>query len=73
VHASRPSGLLYVKTSCARVFQSVLKTGGSITAGGARGIIVEIALSSSRRRMDQFDGLRRTLLPLFCHFYCIMP
>jgi hypothetical protein len=73
VHASRFSGLLHVKTSCARVSQSILKTGGSITAGGARGIIAEIVLSSSRRRMDRFDGLRRTLLPLFCRFIVLCP
>jgi hypothetical protein len=42
-HASRPSGLLRVEASLARVFQSGLKTGGGATAGGARGTIVEDA------------------------------
>jgi hypothetical protein len=38
-HESRPSGLLRVKSSLARVFQSGLKTGGGMTTGGARGTI----------------------------------
>jgi hypothetical protein len=42
-HASRFSGLLRVKVSLARVFQSGLKTGGGVTMGGARGIIAEVA------------------------------
>jgi hypothetical protein len=40
-HTSRFSGLL------ARVFQSVLKTGGDTTAGGARGTITEVASEAS--------------------------
>jgi hypothetical protein len=36
-HTSRSSGLLLV-----RVFQSVLKTGGGTTTGGARGTIAEV-------------------------------
>jgi hypothetical protein len=35
-HALRSSGLLHVKVSWARVFQSGIKTGGGVTAGGAR-------------------------------------
>jgi hypothetical protein len=46
-HASRYSGLLCVKASLARVFQSGLKAGGGTTMGGARGIIVEVASSGS--------------------------
>jgi hypothetical protein len=42
-HALRSSGLLYVEASLARVFQSVLKTGGGAMAGGARDTIVEVA------------------------------
>jgi hypothetical protein len=46
-HASRSSALLRLKASRARISQSDLKTGGGATAGGARGIIVEIACSQS--------------------------
>jgi hypothetical protein len=42
-HASRFSGLLHMKASRTRVFQSGLKTGGGTTAGGARGTITEVA------------------------------
>jgi hypothetical protein len=42
-HVSRSSGLLYVKASGAKVFQSGLKTSGCMTASGARGIITEVA------------------------------
>jgi hypothetical protein len=33
-HTSRSSGLLHVKASQVRVFQSAIKTGGGVTAGG---------------------------------------
>jgi hypothetical protein len=46
-HASRSSGLLRVKASLTRVFQSVLKTGECATTGGARGTIVEVASEAS--------------------------
>jgi hypothetical protein len=46
-HASRSSGLLHVEASLARVSQSGLKTGGGVTAGGARGTIVEVASEAS--------------------------
>jgi hypothetical protein len=46
-HASRFSGLIRVKASQARVFQSDLKTGGGVTAGGARDTIAEVMLESS--------------------------
>jgi hypothetical protein len=46
-HISRSSGLLRVKASWARVFQSSLKTDVVATAGGARGTIVEVASESS--------------------------
>jgi hypothetical protein len=46
-HASRSSGLLHVEASLARVSQSGLKTGGGVTAGGARGTIAEVALESN--------------------------
>jgi hypothetical protein len=39
--------LLRLKSSRARVFQSGLKTGGGVTAGGARGTIVDVASKSS--------------------------
>jgi hypothetical protein len=42
-YASRSSDLLHMEASLARVFQSGLKTGGGVTAGGARGTIVKIA------------------------------
>jgi hypothetical protein len=41
-HTLRSSELLRVKASRARVSQSGLKTGGYVTAGGARGTIVEV-------------------------------
>jgi hypothetical protein len=40
---SRSSGLLYVEASQARVSQSGLKTSEGVTAGGARGTIVNVA------------------------------
>jgi hypothetical protein len=46
-HASRSSGLLHVKASLTRVFQSALKTGGGAMTGGARGTIAEVALEAS--------------------------
>jgi hypothetical protein len=46
-HASRFSGLLHVKTSLAKIFQSGLKTGGDTMAGGARGTITEVASEAS--------------------------
>jgi hypothetical protein len=46
-HASRSSGLLHVEASLARVSQSGLKTGGGVTAGGARGTIMEVASEAS--------------------------
>jgi hypothetical protein len=46
-HTSRSSGLLHVKASLARIFQSGLKTGGGVTVGGARGTIAEVASESS--------------------------
>jgi hypothetical protein len=46
-HASRSSGLLHMEASLARVSQSVLKTGGGMTMGGARGTITEVASEAS--------------------------
>jgi hypothetical protein len=46
-HASRSSSLLRVEASLAKVSQSGLKTGGDMTAGGARGTIAEVASESS--------------------------
>jgi hypothetical protein len=45
--ASRSSGLLRVKASLARVFQSAPKTGGGAAAGDARGTIVKVTLEAS--------------------------
>jgi hypothetical protein len=42
-HTSRSSGLLHVEASQTRVSQSDLKTGEGATAGGACGIIAEVA------------------------------
>jgi hypothetical protein len=42
-HTSRSSGLLHVEASQVRVSLSDLKTGEGATAGGACGIITEIA------------------------------
>jgi hypothetical protein len=46
-HVSRSGGLLHLKASHTRVFQSGLKTGGGVTMGGARGIIAEVASRGS--------------------------
>jgi hypothetical protein len=70
-HALRSSSLLGVEASQARVAQSVLKTGGGATAGGARGTIMEVASEASWKRTGRCDGLRQTLLPLSFYFQCI--
>jgi hypothetical protein len=44
-HTSRSSGLLRCEASLARVSQSDLKTGRCAMTGGARDIIMEVALS----------------------------
>jgi hypothetical protein len=46
-HTSRSSGLLRVKVSRTRVFQSGLKTDRCATAAGARGTITKVASESS--------------------------
>jgi hypothetical protein len=46
-HTSRSSGLLGVEASLARVSQSGLKSGGGVTAGGARDTIMEVASKTS--------------------------
>ena len=46
-HASRSKGLLGVEASLVRVSQSGMKTDGDATAGGARGIITEVASEAS--------------------------
>jgi hypothetical protein len=46
-HVLRSSGLLHVKESLARVFQSDLKTGGEATTDGARDTMAEIASKGS--------------------------
>jgi hypothetical protein len=72
-HALRSSGLLNVEASLARVSQSVLKTSGGATMGGARGTIAEVASEASSRWTGCCDGLHRTLLPYLCRFQCIRP
>jgi hypothetical protein len=72
-HVSRSGSLLHLETSHVRVSQSDLKTGEGMTAGGARGTIVEVASGSSWRQTGQCHGLCRTLLPLLCRFLCIRP
>jgi hypothetical protein len=46
-YMSRSSGLLRVEASLSRVSQSILKTSGGMTAGGACGTITEVASESS--------------------------
>jgi hypothetical protein len=46
-YASRSSSLLGMQASLARVSQSGLKTGEYVTAGGARGTIVQVASEAS--------------------------
>jgi hypothetical protein len=46
-HVSRSSILLGMEASLARVSQSVLKTGGGATMGGARGTITEVMSEAS--------------------------
>jgi hypothetical protein len=42
-HTLRSSGLLHVEASLAVISQPDMKTGGGVTAGGACGIIMEVA------------------------------
>jgi hypothetical protein len=44
---SRSSGLLRVKASLDRVFQSSLKTGGGAATGDARGTITKVTSETS--------------------------
>jgi hypothetical protein len=67
-HASNSSSLLGVQASLARVSQSGLKNGGGATMGGARDTIAKVASEASCSWTGRCDGLRRTLLPLLCHF-----
>jgi hypothetical protein len=46
-HALRYDGLLHLKASHARVFQSGINTGGDAMMGGAHGIIAEVASSGN--------------------------
>jgi ABC-type Co2+ transport system permease subunit len=46
-HASRYNGLLHLKVSHVRIFQSVLKTDGGMTTSGAHNIIAKVALRGS--------------------------
>jgi hypothetical protein len=46
-HMSRSDGLLRLKASHVRVFQSDLKTGGGVTTGGARDTIAKVTSGSS--------------------------
>jgi hypothetical protein len=72
-HASRSDGLLRIEASHCRVFQSGLKTSGGAMTGGARGIIVEVMWSSSRRRMGRYDGCVGPSYPYFTVFYVLDP
>jgi hypothetical protein len=47
VHSSRFSGLLRVEVSLTRVFQSGMKIGGTMVAGGARGTISKVTSEAS--------------------------
>jgi hypothetical protein len=46
-HVSTSSVLFCLEASRTRVSQSGRKTGGGMTMGGARGIIIEVALRGS--------------------------
>jgi hypothetical protein len=46
-HASKSSSLLHVEASLDRISQSGLKTGGGMTAGGARATSTEVASETS--------------------------
>jgi hypothetical protein len=48
-HVSRSGDLLHLEGSRTRVSLSGLKTGGGAMAGGAHGIIADVAWSSSQR------------------------
>jgi hypothetical protein len=72
-HMSRSSGLLGVEERLARVSQSGLKAGGGATTSGARGTITEVASEASWRWTGRCNGLRRTQLPLLCHFFLLGP
>jgi hypothetical protein len=68
VHASRSSGLLYVKSSLTRFFKSGIKTDGAVTAGGARGTITEVASESVEDGRVATDCVR-PCYPFFIVFY----
>jgi hypothetical protein len=46
-HVLRSSGLIHVKASLVRIFQSDLKINGCVMAGGAHGTIAEVVSESS--------------------------
>jgi hypothetical protein len=46
-HMLRSDGLLHLKASRASISRSGFKSDGSVTTGGARGIIAEVTLSES--------------------------
>jgi hypothetical protein len=71
-HALGSIGLLCMKASRGRVFQFASKL-AEAWRWVMHGTIMEVALRWSWRWMGRCDGLRRTLLPLFCHFHCIRP
>jgi hypothetical protein len=70
-HALRSSVLLRVEASLARVFQSGLKTGGGVTTGGVRDIIVEV-ISKSSGKPDgsmRWDTSDPATVAMSCSFY----
>jgi hypothetical protein len=72
-HALRSSGLLRVEASRARVSESVLKTSGDATVGGAHDTIMVVASSPSGTQTGRYNGLCGTLVPNFTVFIVLGP
>jgi hypothetical protein len=72
-HVSTSSGLLHLEANRARVFQSVLKTGGGVTQ------MMHMASSSRLRRVEAEDervnamGYIEPFYPNFVVFYVLPP
>jgi hypothetical protein len=70
-HALRSSSLLGVEASLARVFQSGLKTDEGTMAGGARGIITEVASEEAEDGRVDATGDVGLCYPCFVVFFLL--
>jgi hypothetical protein len=69
----RSSGLVRMKVSLARVFQSGLKTGGSVTTGSACGTIAEVASEEVEDGRVDVTGCVGPCYPTFTVFNVLGP